>query len=136
MAITADRFMDLNGLSELRITGHALGRIEEQVGCEVGADDIADPFLTARQVKPFQMLILGYRPKYATRKSSGEKSWYFRFLFKAWEFIAVLSQKGDGQIKWVTTYARNPQNDALRLLDFDELMPAVQASDAAIRQIA
>ena len=122
MAVTGERFLWLYRQSRFLITQHALDRIRDRTGIEINIDQAFSFFQAARQLKPKEMILLGYRPNYTDRCRRGTLSWYFRLQLSNYELIAVVSQSHlAGDLAWVTTYCRNEQNEHLALTTFENL---------------
>ena len=116
MAISGDRFLKVTKAKALRISRHAMDRMNQRVGVHPTRGLAAVLFNRSRQVKAPEMFMMGYRPSYGTRMACGERSWYFRFNFFAEELIAVIGE-GDAQDEyiWLTTYAPDAQLEHYRL---------------------
>jgi len=113
MAITGQRWLQLTRAEHLEVCAHALHRIRERAGRWLNEEQAIELFLSARHVRPDDLLLLGYRPAYHRRLRGGQKSWYFRIVVEGRELIAVIGQQGDGDFAWVTTYGRDAQTDQL-----------------------
>jgi hypothetical protein len=114
MSVRGERFRKLNGAQHLEVTDHALRRIRQRAGMRLSEREALALFLNARQMRTEDLLVLGYRPAYGRRLRQGQKSWYFRLPLRGCEMIAVIGQRYDGSIAWVTTYAPNAQTEELR----------------------
>ncbi len=120
MAVTGQRFLELSKAEGFEVTGHALVRLCERCGKWLAGGEARWAFCCARQVRPKQLIAMGYRPAYGKRLRKGQKSWYFRFLVNGREAIAVV-QEGliEGTYVWVTTFGRNRQSDHYRALSYE-----------------
>jgi hypothetical protein len=119
MTVSGERFLELCGARSFVISRHALGCLAKRTGRQLNREAAADLFLEAQQVTRRQMILLGYRPAYAARRSRGEDSWYFRIEVEGCEAVAVVGRgRQDGEYVWLTTYARNAQTEQLRLADW------------------
>ncbi len=114
MSITGQQFLKVSKATQLEVTEHALRRIRQRAGTRLSEREAMALFLDARYVHPEDLLLLGYRPAYGRRQRRGQKSWYFRLPLAGCELIAVIGQRRDGSMAWVTTYAPNPQTEQLR----------------------
>lgn len=124
VAITGQRFLELNKveLEDFEVAGHALVRLRQFTGIgTIDEDQARNVFLRARQVKPAQLILLGYRMRYWGRKNKGEPSWYFRLVFKDQEMVAVVGLSRLSGFVWVTTYTRSEQTELYAVTDGDEL---------------
>jgi hypothetical protein len=113
MAITGGRFLKLNGTDAIVLSRHALGRLRNRAHAFLSAGEALELFRRARQVRVKELSLRGYRPGYGRRLSRGMKSWYFRMVLHGQELIAVVGQRDDGPLAWMTTYGRNAQTDLL-----------------------
>jgi hypothetical protein len=122
MGVTGAKFLELSKAEAFEVAKHALYRLREHTGFRFSEDEALGLFRAARQVRPKQLIWLGYRPAYGRRKANGQKSWYFRTTVAGREVIAVVGE-GDleGQFVWVTTYGRNAQTDQLRAASYEAL---------------
>jgi hypothetical protein len=111
MAITGERFLELSKAECLHVSGHALGRLRTRAGAALSREEALELFRRARHLPVDDLFLLGYRPAYRRRLRNGRKSWYFRMAIRGRELIAVVSQMGEGDLAWVTTYGRDPQTD-------------------------
>jgi hypothetical protein len=121
MSVTGQRFLELTRADAFEVTGHALHRLHERTGRWFSEDNAVDLFRRARQVRPDEMIQLGYRPCYGRRLRNGEKSWYFRLTVERKGLIAMVGQDGDHCFAWVTTYGRSAQTDQLCTVPYEAL---------------
>ncbi len=125
MAITGEKFLMLSKAVFFDVSCHALDRLREHSGVDVTEEGALALFEDSRQVRPGEMVLMGYRPRYQARLSAGQKSWYFRFLLFGQELIAVVTEGfTSGQYAWVTTYAPTPQSEIYRLAEYEGLAVA------------
>ena len=122
MAVTGEKFLALSKAEGLEISVHALRRLHERTGRRVSEEEAFELFLSARQVRAHEMIVLGYRPAYGSRLKEGQKSWHFRLLVGGEEAIAVVEQSfREGEYVWMTTYGRNAQTEHLCTATCDAL---------------
>ena len=113
--ITGEKFLRLNKSESLEVTKHARIRMCDACGTWVQTEEeLLELFKESKQVKIDDIISLGYRPRYGSRKSRGEDSWYFRFFVNDVELIAVISKKEDNELRWVTTYSPSLQTEIYR----------------------
>ena len=125
MGITGERFLGLSKAENFVITDHALDRLREYTGLEPSEDDAFSLFGESRQVRPEEMILMGYRPRYGRRLMEGQKSWYFRFLAFGEELIAVIGEGFTrGQFAWITAYGPTRQSELFRVADYETLAAA------------
>ncbi|NLW50719.1 MAG: hypothetical protein GXY85_07720 [Candidatus Brocadiaceae bacterium] len=113
MATSGARFLKLCGAETLDVSAHALSRLHARAGLDLSGEEALALFLGAVLVPRDELFARGYRPACARRRARGVVSWYFRLEAGATELLAVIARRGDGPLTWVTTYARNAQNDLL-----------------------
>jgi hypothetical protein len=125
MAITGERFLAVSGAEVFTVSRHALDRMFEHTHLYPTRGLAGVMFGRGRQVKPSEMLLLGYRPGYDRRLKRGEKSWYFHLRVFAQDLIAVIGE-GDrpGEYVWLTTYAPTGQPDRFALAEPEALYAA------------
>lgn len=122
MAINGKTFLRLNKRNQLKCTNHARQRLLQHTKAKLCERDIAKLFMAARQIKPEQMFLLGFRPNYYGRLARNRPSWYFHAQWDGWEIIFVIGQdRHTEEPVWVTTYGRNSQNDMYAVLEYDQL---------------
>jgi len=126
MAVSGERFLELTKAERLEISGHALRRLHERTGWRLSEEESFELFLSAKQVRVPEMMMLGYRPAYGRRLRKGQRSWYFRLLLGGEEAVAVIGQAfGEGGYVWMTTYGRNSQTEQLCMGTYERLAPVV-----------
>ena len=119
MAVTGQKFLDLSKAEEFVVTGHARRRLCERCGKWLDGDEANEAFCCARQVRPPQLLMMGYLPGYGRRLRKGQKSWYFRFVVDGREAIAVVQEgRIEGRYIWITTFGRTRQSDNYQALPY------------------
>ena len=118
MAVNGKKFLDLNRCDEIKVSGHALDRLYKRTGVGLTARQAAGLFTTARQLRPFDLVALGYRPRYGRRRHLGQETWYFLMSIAGREAISVVTRdRVTGQLVWATTYAPNMQTRLFRALE-------------------
>jgi len=113
MATNGKKWLRLNKTPNLKISFHALDRLQEYTGRFFTEEEAQYLFETAEHLPVEEVRGLGYRPAYDRRLNREERSWYFRMRLGGRELIAVVGQKDLGDPAWVTTYTRNRQTDLL-----------------------
>ena len=122
MAITGAGFLNVSKAERFTVSNHALDRIWQHTDLNPTRALATVLFSHSRQVKPFQMMLMGYRPAYARRLKEGKKSWYFRFMLLGEELIAVVTEGSEaGEYAWVTTYHPSQQSEHYRLATYEML---------------
>ena len=122
MGVSGAKFLELSKANGLKVTGHALRRAEQHTGNRFSEEDALDRFRRARQLRPREMILLGYRPAYGRRLRRGCKSWYFHMDVGGHEIVAVVQQGGfEGEFVWVTCYAPGVQTRHYRLAEVSQL---------------
>ena len=123
MAVTGEKFLELSKAEEFEVAKHALYRLREHTGRRLSGEEAMELFRGARQVRPKQLIWLGYRPAYGRRRAHGQQSWYFGTTVAGREVIAVVGEGDmDGRFVWVTTYGRNAQTEQLGALSYDAVL--------------
>ena len=125
MAITGKQFLRLNKVSGLAVSHHALTRLREYTGFHQTRALAGVLFSRSRHIRPKEVCLLGFRPRYHGRKAEVEETWYFRFILFGEELLAVVTRdESTGAYVWVTAYAANEQTQHYRVADFDMLTAA------------
>jgi hypothetical protein len=125
MAVTGAGFLNVSRARWFAISAHALDRIREHTDLHPTKSLAEVLFNHSRQVKPQEMMFMGYRPGYTRRLKEGQKSWYFRFLLLGEELVAVVAEGAvAGEYTWVTTYHPNEQSEHYRLASYERVAAA------------
>ena len=117
MAITGEKFLQLEGITNFIIMDHAKSKIRLKLNMyrKISEEEMLHLFKNARQISFEELHFKGFRSRHFGRKSKGQNSWYFVFKLFNEEMVAVISKKENKpDLMWVTTFTHNSQSEMLK----------------------